>query len=59
MIAKLTFRQFECCGREYNRSGVRAAGDVLAVATVALDHHQWLGGALITNVSTITTAGDG
>jgi hypothetical protein len=58
MIAKLTFGQFECCGREYNCRGVRATGDVLTVATVALDHHQWLCGALITNVSTITTAGD-
>jgi hypothetical protein len=59
MIAKLTFRQFEGCGREYDRRGVRAASDVLAVATVALDHHQWLRGALVSDIATITTTGDG
>jgi hypothetical protein len=58
MIAKLTFGQFECFGREYNRRGVRAAGDMLAVATVALDHHQWLRGAFVSDIATITTAGD-
>ena len=31
---------------------------MLAVTTMALDHHQWLRGALVTDMSTITTAGD-
>jgi C-terminal processing protease CtpA/Prc len=32
---------------------------MLAVTTMALDHHQWLRGALITDISTITTAEEG
>jgi hypothetical protein len=58
MMAQLTFRQFERCYGKYNRRSVRTAGNMLAIATMTLDHHHWLRAALVTDISTITTADD-
>jgi hypothetical protein len=31
----------------------KGAGNMLAVTTMALDHHQWLRGALVTVISSV------
>ena len=58
MILELALCETECGERHENARDESTAGDFLAIATVALECHERLGGAFVTNRSTDAAAGE-
>src|SRR5690348_5638869 len=59
VVAQRAARDGERFTRHVDNGRVRRAGDLLAVAAVAREHHERLGGALVADGAAAATAGEG
>lgn len=57
MVAQLTFRQLKRRGRHKQACDESATRHSLAIAAMALEHHQGLSGTFVANCSASATAG--